>query len=501
MIISIINNTNGLLTDEQVQTAIRAINRQIAEDFEPYWSMGARLRLEGKTGSELNAQEASDMRGDAVIYLWDQVDVANALGYHASNNHGIPYGFVFTELSRQIGEEWSVTLSHEALELIGDAQVNLLVAGPHPANPKKTVFHWYEMCDAVQDESYTIDGVAVANFILPLYFTDADEKGGRNDFLSRPHQGQTLKSFGVNPGGYVGFFNPETGQHETFTHLRDKRAEERMEIKKQAQTTRRAIRYQQAAAKGNRCDLCFDKVLPPDLLMEAARLALEENPENAHSSEIRLPVGVHASAPRLMAILTGKKWKRGRTLRVFFMDGDSALQDKVKNQALVWTQHANIKLEFVDDPKAEIRISFNREIGFWSLIGTDALAVSRDKQTMNFGGLQADNEQQISRVVLHEFGHALGCIHEHQHPENGIPWNRDAVISYYMGPPNKWSKDEIETNIFKQYSKSATNFSEFDLKSIMLYPIPKEHTLGGFEVGWNTELSETDKKFIGQIYP
>ena len=45
MIISIINHTSGQLNDEEVQGAIRAINRQIKENFEPYWSLGATLRL------------------------------------------------------------------------------------------------------------------------------------------------------------------------------------------------------------------------------------------------------------------------------------------------------------------------------------------------------------------------------------------------------------------------------------------------------------------------
>lgn len=39
MIISIVNHSNGQATDEEVQTVIRAINRQIHDDFAPYWSM------------------------------------------------------------------------------------------------------------------------------------------------------------------------------------------------------------------------------------------------------------------------------------------------------------------------------------------------------------------------------------------------------------------------------------------------------------------------------
>jgi len=244
MIISVINHTNGELTDEQVQHAIRAMNRQIAEDFEPYWSLGAELRLEGKSGTKPSKQNLADMRGDAVIYLWNQTDVPGALGYHDSNNRGIPFGFVFTELSEKLGEKWTVTLSHEALELIADPEVNLLVQGPHPSDAKKTVFHWYEMCDAVQAETYEIDEVAVSNFLLPLYFTGSEEAGGRNDFLGRVYNGKTLKSFGVNPGGYIGFFNPETGQHETFSMKGDSIAARRLEVKSKGQGTRRSVRYQ-----------------------------------------------------------------------------------------------------------------------------------------------------------------------------------------------------------------------------------------------------------------
>lgn len=244
MIISLINHTNGALSDEQVHQAIRAINRQISEDFEPYWSIGGELRLEGRAGKQPSTIDLADMRGDAVLYLWDKVNVKDALGFHDRNNSGVPFGFVFTELARRLKENWTVTLSHEALELIGDPEVNLLVMGPHPAKPKQTVFHWCEMCDAVQDETYEVDGVEVSNFVLPLYFTGSDEYGGRNDFLGRRHNGKTLRSFGVNPGGYVGFFDPVLGDDDTFSLPGDQRAEQRLTIKREARGARRSIRYQ-----------------------------------------------------------------------------------------------------------------------------------------------------------------------------------------------------------------------------------------------------------------
>jgi hypothetical protein len=242
MIISVINHTNGKLSDEEVQRVIRAINRQITEDFEPYWSLGATLRLEGKSTLQPQKQDLPDMRGDAVLYLWDDTDIPGALGYHDTNNRGIPFGFVFTELSASLGENWTVTFSHEALELIADPEVNLLVAGPHPADPAKLVFHWYEMCDAVQSETYSVDDVEVSNFVLPLYFTGSEETGGRNDFLGRTNNGKTLVSFGVNPGGYVGFFNPDTGEHETFSRKDDQIGKARIQMKTEARSGRRLIR-------------------------------------------------------------------------------------------------------------------------------------------------------------------------------------------------------------------------------------------------------------------
>ena len=248
MLISVVNHTDGRLKDEDVQSAIRAINRQIAHDFEPYWHLSAELRLEGPVTKRPTRVTLPELRGDAVLYLWDVVDPDGALGYHEANARGIPFGFVFIDLTDELEEPWTVTLSHEALELIGDPEVNLLVAGPHPGDRRREVFHWYEMCDAVQAESYTVDGVDVSNFVLPLYFTSDAEPGSRNDFLGRRNNGEALASFGINPGGYIGFFNPKTRKHETYSIKGDGLARRRLEIKSKAQRTRRSMRYRSTHA-------------------------------------------------------------------------------------------------------------------------------------------------------------------------------------------------------------------------------------------------------------
>ena len=239
--------------------------------------------------------------------------------------------------------------------------------------------------------------------------------------------------------------------------------------------------------------ICMDMTLPEELQEEAALRALEENPAN----------GPQPGVERLeIAVLKKKLWKPGRTLRVCFLDGDPSVQAKVETVAHQWSEFANIKFDFGSDPNAEIRISFTPD-GSWSYVGTDALSIPASEPTMNYGWLDANSsDNEISRVVLHEFGHALGAIHEHQHPKLGFTWFKDAVYKYYMAPPNSWTKEQVDFNVLNRYSETVTQYSDFDTRSIMLYPIPQEHTCGDFAVTWrNTALSEKDKEFIQQIYP
>ena len=56
-------------------------------------------------------------------------------------------------------------------------------------------------------------------------------------------------------------------------------------------------------------------------------------------------------------------------------------------------------------------------------------------------------------------------------------------------------------NLFRKYNRTLTQFSKFDSKSIMLYPIPNDLTEGEYEVGWNARPSPVDKQFIRALYP
>ncbi len=238
--------------------------------------------------------------------------------------------------------------------------------------------------------------------------------------------------------------------------------------------------------------MCLDKFVPPELEEEAKRLAVAQNPANAPRQ----------ATPFELAADWRFLWMPGSTLRVRFLAGDPHVQARVEHYAHEWEAFANIKFEFASTGEAPIRIAFAMDDGSWSYLGTQALSFpDQDTPTMNYGWLTPEtDDDEYARVVLHEFGHALGCIHEHQHPFNGIPWDREKAYEYYRRQQG-WSRADVDIQVFQRYDLDQLRFSEFDRDSIMLYPVPEEITVGNFSVGWNRRLSALDKQYIGTLYP
>lgn len=177
------------------------------------------------------------------------------------------------------------------------------------------------------------------------------------------------------------------------------------------------------------------------------------------------------------------------------------LRLRIEKAAREWELYANVRFQFIRRGKAEIRIGLDARDGSWSYMGRDALYLDSLSSTMNFGWFSDRTpDYEIRRTTLHEFGHALGLIHEHQHPLQNIQWDLEKVYIYYAQTQG-WDKEDVDQNLFRKYSSVQTQFCQYDPLSIMHYPVSKQLTLSGFEVRWNFQLSAEDKNFIARMYP
>lgn len=194
-------------------------------------------------------------------------------------------------------------------------------------------------------------------------------------------------------------------------------------------------------------------------------------------------------------------WDNGKTLNVKFLSGSKALQSRIRLAAKEWEKYANIRFNFVSSGPAQIRILLTDEDGYWSMVGTQASMIPEDQHTMNFDTTGSHFEHPVSLrgTVIHEFGHAIGLLHEHSSPVSGILWNKDAIYEDYekIG----WGKEMVDAQLFEPYKVSYTNGTKYDKKSIMHYPINPKHTMNGYKVDWNWEVSAGDKQIAGLLYP
>ena len=195
-------------------------------------------------------------------------------------------------------------------------------------------------------------------------------------------------------------------------------------------------------------------------------------------------------------------WEKGQTVVVKFLSGSPALKQKVANYAKEWEKYANIKFSFVESGAANIRVLLNDKDGYWSVIGTLANSREEDKHTLNLdtAGTNFKYEQLLRTTVIHEFGHALGFLHEHSSPNANIPWNKELLYVEYAKSQG-WTKEQIDAQVFMTYKASYANGTKYDPKSVMHYPISAKETIGGYSQGWNLDLSEGDKELAQLLYP
>lgn len=202
-----------------------------------------------------------------------------------------------------------------------------------------------------------------------------------------------------------------------------------------------------------------------------------------------------------LAVWLSFKWKVGEVIRIKFLNRDAKLEELVKKAADEWIQYANIRFNFTKEEDAEIRIEFNNLDINQSQIGTSCRSIkdlSEPTMMLGFSNPLLD-EEIIYGTILHEFGHVLGCIHEHQQPDAEINWNEAEIIKDYAA--YGWNETKIRLNILNKLSPANISNTDYDKNSIMHYNFTAKYNLDNIEYPLNTSLSDQDKDFIRFCYP
>jgi len=196
--ISVINEST-VLTDADVTPVVVALQQQVTNDFRPIWGTDAELKM--------IPQGTQQPPGTWWLVILDDSDQAGALGYHDLTPDGLPIGKIFAASDLKAGMSWSVTASHELLEMLADPNINLTV---FTQNADTTgVLYAYEVCDACEDDSfaYKINNVLVSDFVYPAWFesfrTEGSTQFDRMNQIKDPLQ--------LLAGGYIGVFSVTDG--------------------------------------------------------------------------------------------------------------------------------------------------------------------------------------------------------------------------------------------------------------------------------------------------
>ena len=204
-----ISNSSTCLNDVQVSSVISALQKQVSLDFAPIWGADASLSFvpKGKT---------PDPESWHIVVL-DNSDQAGALGYHDVTPSGLPLGKIFAKDDIDYGSSWTVTMSHELLEMLADPDINRTFQVP--SSDGSFQLYAAEVCDPCEDDSvgYQIDGILVSDFVYPAWFKPATLQ-----IPSLPPYDKTgALSYPLNIAfnGYQSIYSPGSGWHQVYADM------------------------------------------------------------------------------------------------------------------------------------------------------------------------------------------------------------------------------------------------------------------------------------------
>lgn len=173
-----------------VSRVAAALQRQATRDFSPIWNVQATV-------------DAFPRLEDVPVGYWPMIvetDIKRpgAAGIHEDKD-GQPFALI------AMSDSWSLTASHEMLEMLADPFGKRVIPGRSPKRGQDRVEFLVEVCDPCEaDEcAYTVNDILVSDFYTPNFFDPTDSKSTRYSYtgaLTKPRQ--------VLRGGYLSWHDP-----------------------------------------------------------------------------------------------------------------------------------------------------------------------------------------------------------------------------------------------------------------------------------------------------
>lgn len=223
-------------------------------------------------------------------------------------------------------------------------------------------------------------------------------------------------------------------------------------------------------------------------------------------------------------------WPNQKDIIVKFLNGNESQKNEVMYHALEWTRYANLQFIFTDESgnvlkadhdkrnfrlpmktpvldkskfiRSDIRILFNEAINN-SVVGTSAYLSKENEPTMRLS--TTIPVKGVRRgMILHEFGHALGLLHEHQNTNRTFKFNHERVYEYCKS--KKIDSASCKANMLDISVGSKINSTQYDQESVMNYVFDdivyeQESIEKDLTPHPHHYLSLKDKMFIASLYP
>jgi hypothetical protein len=167
-----------------------ALQRQAIRDFRPAWDVEATVDYFPKL---------EDVPvGYWPIMIRDDIGAPGAAGIHLDKD-GQPFALV------TMSDSWSLTASHELLEMLADPFGNRLVPGQSPKPDQGRVEFLVEVCDPSEADEfgYTVNDILMSDFYTQHFFDPVKAEGVRYSYTGAITEPRTILK-----GGYISWHEP-----------------------------------------------------------------------------------------------------------------------------------------------------------------------------------------------------------------------------------------------------------------------------------------------------